>query len=100
MTIRKGRRWHRTDAAFAKDAVPPAEFPDVMFTGPYFEKRDTWIGLFWEHSIQGWDGGWFESWRFYVVLIPTIVFRINVDRSGHLTRAYRQWRQAQLRGLP
>jgi hypothetical protein len=66
-------------------------FPDVTFCGPYADRHDLWIGLYWEHSVQGWDGGWWEGWRFYLVPVPAVVLRADVDRSGRATRAYRRW---------
>jgi len=39
-----------------------------------WEKRDLWIGLYWEHNE-------FERWCFYFVLIPTVVLRVKYLRS-------------------
>lgn len=89
----RGRRWYRHPRQQAAPP-PPVDMPDVQFFGPYVELRDTWVGLYWDHKIQGWDGGWWESWSFYLVLIPTIVLRMDVDRSNKPTRAWKRWRDA------
>ena len=56
-----------------------------------FEPRDLWVGLFWKHNVQGWDGGWWEGWSFYLTIIPMLPLRLEVDRSLRNTRAYRRW---------
>lgn len=56
-----------------------------------FEPHDIWIGLYWVHDVQGWDGGWWEGWRFYVCPLPMIVIKATVDRSNKPTRAYKRW---------
>ena len=55
-----------------------------------FEPRDCWVGLYWKHNVQGWDGGWWESWTFYLTLLPMLPLRLTVDRSLRNTRAYRR----------
>jgi hypothetical protein len=70
---------------------PPVAFPDVTFYGPYADRHDLWAGLHWEHSVQGWDGGWWEGWRFYLAVPAVVLLRADVDRSGRSTRAYRRW---------
>jgi hypothetical protein len=60
-----------------------------------FEPRDLWVGLYWKHDVQGWDGGWWEGWWFYLALLPTLVLRLNIDRSNRATRAYRRWKASQ-----
>jgi hypothetical protein len=84
-----GHRWYRHPKR--KNEPAPVEYPDVMFYGPYLNRHDVWTGLYWEHNVQGWDGGWWEGWRFYLVLLPTVVLQMDVDRSGKLTRAARKW---------
>jgi hypothetical protein len=87
---RRGRRWHRHPRQ--RDAEkPPVAYPDVLLYGPYLDRHDTWIGLYWVHNVQGWDGGWWEGWRLYLVPLPCVVFRVDVDRSLRATRAYRRW---------
>jgi hypothetical protein len=88
----KGRRWYRHPRQQAA-VKPPVIFPDVMFYGPYLDCHDTWIGMYWKHDVQGWDGGWWEGWRFYLVLLPTTVLRMDVDRSGRDTLAFRRWKR-------
>jgi hypothetical protein len=88
--VRRGRRWYRHPSHPDREALP-VEFPAVRFYGPFFDRHDIWLGVFWVHSVQGWDGGWWEGWRFYVVLVPTVVLRMDVDRSGYATRAFRRW---------
>jgi hypothetical protein len=90
---RRGRRWHRHPRQMDAEE-PPVAFPDVTLYGPYLDRHDTWFGLYWVHDVQGWDGGWWESWRFYLVLVPCVVLRADVDRSCRATRAYRRWTAA------
>lgn len=97
--MRKAKRWYRNPKSYDRES-PPIESPDVMLFGPYFKANDTWLGVYWVHNVQGWDGGWFEGWRFYVVLFPTIVLELKVDRSFKQTRAYKKWRRETLRNLP
>jgi hypothetical protein len=81
------------DYRYAKvAALPEQDYPRVKFKGPYFDPHDTWVGLYWVHDVQGWDGGWWEGWRFYLVLLPAVVLRLTVDRSNRDTRAYRRWK--------
>lgn len=100
--IARGRRWHRHPDDYAAEsyACRPIAYPDVMFFGPYLDRHDTWFGLYWVHDVQGWDGGWWEGWRFYLVLLPAVVLRMDVDRSWRATRAYRRWVQATGRADP
>lgn len=92
--IVRGGRWYRHPRQ-ARRIKPPVEFPDVMLYGPYADRHDIWVGLYWVHNVQGWDGGWWESWRFYLVLLPCVVLRVDVDRSLRATRAYRRWVRGQ-----
>jgi hypothetical protein len=72
---------------------PEPDYPRVHLR-LVVEPRDLFIGLHWKHDVRGWDGGWWEGWRFYLVLVPAVVLRLEVDRSNRDTRAYRRWRAA------
>jgi len=75
---------------------PPVAFPDVTFYGPYADRHD----LYWVHQVQGWDGGWWEGWRFYLAVPGLVLLRADVDRSERATRAYRRWVAASARPDP
>lgn len=53
--------------------------------------HDMWVGLYWKHDVPGWDGGWWEGWQFYLILIPCVVVALDVDRSNLDTRAWRRY---------
>jgi hypothetical protein len=72
------------------DKKPPTVTVRVQFV-----PQDLWVGLYWVHNVQGWDGGWWESWRFYLTPIPMLPIKVTVDRSNKQTRAYKRWRAAQ-----
>jgi hypothetical protein len=59
-----------------------------------FCPRDCWVGLYWVHDVPGWDGGWWESWTFYLCLLPMLPLRLIWDRSNRDTRARRRWHTA------
>jgi hypothetical protein len=40
----------------------------------YFEPRDLWVGLYWEHDE-------FERWCFYLCLLPCLPLRVKFRRS-------------------
>ena len=65
-----------------------------------FVPQDCWVGLYWVHDVQGWDGGWWEGWRFYLILIPMLPLRLTIDRSNRNTRAYQRWQSAHRRDRP
>jgi hypothetical protein len=90
---RQGRRWHRHPRQMDAEK-PPVAFPGVTLYGPYADRHDLWLGLYWVHQVQGWDGGWREGWRFYVAVPGLVVLRVDVDRSLRATRAYRRWAAA------
>lgn len=56
--------------------------------------QDVWLGVFWKHLAPGWDGGWWETWTFYVCLVPMLPVIVVVDRSARRTRAFRRWHRS------
>lgn len=58
------------------------------------EPRDMWLGLYWDHPVRGWDGGWWEGWEFYLCLLPCLPLLLTINRSNRNTRRYRRWKRA------
>jgi len=76
-----------------QDPATAPDYPRVKLR-LQFKPRDCWIGLYWQHRVQGWDGGWWESWTFRLCLLPMLPLQLDVDRSLRETRAYKQWKAA------
>lgn len=83
----RGRRWYRHPRY--RNEAPPIDYRDVQFYGPYLNRHDTWVGLFWDYNDA--ERGVRGMLRLFLVLFPCVVLRVDVDLSFS-SRAFRRRR--------